>query len=166
MVSNHCVLPALPRCVEEAIDLAAAIATGYTLTFIAGSILGGSEWFARRPEQFAEHVQASMFNAHWGAVLKLAEPGGFAWTEEMGDTTLVKEAIGVVGCITPWNWPVVCLPFHCHPWTMHASPSGNRSVAWTSFTNSRAIARAPSIASPSCCCPHAITPLPRFAAPP
>jgi hypothetical protein len=109
------ILTAPPRGVAEAVELVAAVARGYTLTFIVGSILGVSGWFAHRPEQFAEHVQASMFNAHWGAVLKLAEPGGFEWTADMGDTTLVKEPIGVVGCITPWNWSVVCLPLHCHP---------------------------------------------------
>ena len=30
----------------------------------------------------------------------------FNWTEDMGPTVLVKEPIGVVGCITPWNWPL------------------------------------------------------------
>ena len=30
----------------------------------------------------------------------------FEWTQDMGATVLVKEPIGVVGCITPWNWPL------------------------------------------------------------
>ena len=58
------------------------------------------------PRGFAEKVQANMFSAHWKATLALAEPGAFDWREDMGDTLLVKEPIGVVGCITPWNWPL------------------------------------------------------------
>eukprot|EP00946_MAST-07B_sp_MAST-7B-sp1_P000371 g371.t1 len=58
------------------------------------------------PHGFAEKVQANMFSAHWKAMLALAEPGAFDWKEDMGDTLLVKEPIGVVGCITPWNWPL------------------------------------------------------------
>eukprot|EP00943_MAST-04B_sp_MAST-4B-sp1_P005839 g5839.t1 len=51
-------------------------------------------------------VQAYLFNMHWATTLALAEPNAFAWTEDLGDTLLVKEPIGVVGCITPWNWPL------------------------------------------------------------
>jgi acyl-CoA reductase-like NAD-dependent aldehyde dehydrogenase len=58
------------------------------------------------PKVFAERVQSNMFNMHWATTLALAEPGAFAWTEDMGNTLLVKEPIGVVGCITPWNWPL------------------------------------------------------------
>jgi aldehyde dehydrogenase (NAD+) len=58
------------------------------------------------PKIFAERVQSNMFNMHWAATLALAEPNAFAWTEDLGDTLLVKEPIGVVGCITPWNWPL------------------------------------------------------------
>ena len=58
------------------------------------------------PKIFAERVQSNMFNMHWATTLALAEPGAFAWKEDMGDTLIVKEPIGVVGCITPWNWPL------------------------------------------------------------
>ena len=58
------------------------------------------------PKVFAEKVQSNMFNMHWGATLAMAGPGAFEWTVDMGDTLLVKEPIGVVGCITPWNWPL------------------------------------------------------------
>jgi aldehyde dehydrogenase (NAD+) len=30
----------------------------------------------------------------------------FAWTEEVGNSLLVREPIGVVGAITPWNFPL------------------------------------------------------------
>ena len=58
------------------------------------------------PKIFAHRVQSNMFNMHWATTLALAEPGAFAWSEDLGDTLLVKEPIGVVGCITPWNWPL------------------------------------------------------------
>ena len=58
------------------------------------------------PKVFAHRVQSNMFNMHWATTLALAEPGAFAWSEDLGDTLLVKEPIGVVGCITPWNWPL------------------------------------------------------------
>jgi aldehyde dehydrogenase (NAD+) len=30
----------------------------------------------------------------------------FEWEETKGKTLLRKEPIGVVGMITPWNWPI------------------------------------------------------------
>ncbi|MEU8257195.1 aldehyde dehydrogenase family protein [Micromonospora inaquosa] len=30
----------------------------------------------------------------------------FAWTEEIGNSLIVRESIGVVGAITPWNFPL------------------------------------------------------------
>lgn len=58
------------------------------------------------PEQFALRVQSTVFNMHFLTTLSLADEDEFEWTEDMGDTLLVKEPIGVVGCITPWNWPL------------------------------------------------------------
>jgi len=42
------------------------------------------------PKIFAEKVQSAMFNMHWATALAMAEPGAFQWTEDMGDTLLVK----------------------------------------------------------------------------
>ncbi len=58
------------------------------------------------PEAFALRVQSAMFPMHFLATLSLADADEFHWTEDMGDTLLVKEPVGVVGCITPWNWPL------------------------------------------------------------
>jgi len=58
------------------------------------------------PKDFAARVQSFMFNMHWMTTLGLAEEDAFEWTEDMGSTLIVKEPIGVVGCITPWNWPL------------------------------------------------------------
>jgi betaine-aldehyde dehydrogenase len=30
----------------------------------------------------------------------------FVWEESVGNSTLVREPVGVVGCITPWNYPL------------------------------------------------------------
>jgi len=38
------------------------------------------------------------------SMLGLAE--NFAWTEEVGSSLIVREPIGVVGAITPWNFPL------------------------------------------------------------
>ena len=48
------------------------------------------------------------------AGLPLAELGGYAqvldeivWEEQIGNSLIVKEPVGVVGCITPWNYPLL-----------------------------------------------------------
>ncbi len=48
------------------------------------------------------------------AGLPIAEIGGYAqavdevaWEEEIGNSLVVKEPVGVIGCITPWNYPLL-----------------------------------------------------------
>ncbi len=54
---------------------------------------------------FAEQVQSGLPLFHWGELLKKIDD--FQWEEEIPpNTVLVKEPIGVVGCITPWNYPL------------------------------------------------------------
>jgi len=57
------------------------------------------------PKQFAENVQSNMFPFHMKQALKMADT--FEWTKDLGQTLIVKEPIGVVAAITPWNWPLV-----------------------------------------------------------
>ncbi|MGQ0572576.1 MAG: aldehyde dehydrogenase family protein [Pseudonocardia sp.] len=56
------------------------------------------------PTTFAQKVQATMPRATSAGVARLAD--GFAWTEEIGNSLVVREPVGVVGAITPWNYPL------------------------------------------------------------
>jgi aldehyde dehydrogenase (NAD+) len=61
------------------------------------------------PIGFAKEAQAFVGQAHFQALIDVFET--FEFTEKRGTTLVVKEPIGVVGLITPWNWPlnqIVC----------------------------------------------------------
>jgi acyl-CoA reductase-like NAD-dependent aldehyde dehydrogenase len=61
------------------------------------------------PLPLATAVQAGMPAAVMGSYAKML--GEFKFEEQVGNAAIVKEPIGVVGCITPWNFPlhqVVC----------------------------------------------------------
>ncbi len=61
------------------------------------------------PIGFAKEAQAFVGRAHFQALIDVFEH--FEFTEKRGTTRVVKEPIGVVGLITPWNWPlnqIVC----------------------------------------------------------
>jgi len=54
---------------------------------------------------FASNVQVNMVDMHLGASLKLVDLVKFEEKMPLG-SLVVKEPIGVVGCITPWNYPL------------------------------------------------------------
>jgi acyl-CoA reductase-like NAD-dependent aldehyde dehydrogenase len=66
------------------------------------------EWFQKElgcTKQFATQVQTNMVDWHLGTALKVVDEIKFEEKTSMG-ALVVKEPIGVVGCITPWNYPL------------------------------------------------------------
>lgn len=61
------------------------------------------------PLSFAREAQVWAGDVHLAATIEMA--GKFHWEDMRGSTMLIREGIGVVGMITPWNWPlnqIVC----------------------------------------------------------
>jgi len=61
------------------------------------------------PLSFAKAAQAWAGQVHMEAAIKALE--NFEFVSQRGTTRIVREPIGVVGLITPWNWPlnqIVC----------------------------------------------------------
>ena len=56
------------------------------------------------PLPLATAVQAGMPAMVMGSYAKLL--GEYSFEEQIGNSLVVKEAVGVVGCITPWNYPL------------------------------------------------------------
>jgi len=56
------------------------------------------------PLKMARTVQVGGPAWHWGNFAKVAR--NFEWQKKVGNSLVVREAIGVVGCITPWNFPL------------------------------------------------------------
>jgi aldehyde dehydrogenase (NAD+) len=61
------------------------------------------------PLQFARDAQVWAGRVHLEATIKALE--NYEFEEQRGTTRVIREGIGVVGLITPWNWPlnqIVC----------------------------------------------------------
>ncbi len=56
------------------------------------------------PRPFALSSQVGIGLAHLQKIAQVLE--GFAFEERKGTSLVVKEPVGVVGLITPWNWPL------------------------------------------------------------
>jgi aldehyde dehydrogenase (NAD+) len=56
------------------------------------------------PMDLARNSQATSGVGHLKATIKALEK--FEFEEQRGNTRIVREGIGVVGLITPWNWPL------------------------------------------------------------
>jgi acyl-CoA reductase-like NAD-dependent aldehyde dehydrogenase len=56
------------------------------------------------PLKMSRIVQVGGPTWHWGNYAKIAR--SFEWEKRVGNSLVVREAIGVVGCITPWNYPL------------------------------------------------------------
>jgi len=56
------------------------------------------------PPNIAEFAQVPAFEGHVAMALQSFDQ--IEWAKPAGKCTVVKEPIGVVGAITPWNWPL------------------------------------------------------------
>ncbi|GAA2816974.1 aldehyde dehydrogenase family protein [Saccharopolyspora taberi] len=57
------------------------------------------------PISFSTNVHAGVPVATSAGIADLLDTG-FAWTEEIGNSLVVREPVGVVAAITPWNYPL------------------------------------------------------------
>jgi aldehyde dehydrogenase (NAD+) len=56
------------------------------------------------PIKMSEMIQAGLPIADIATAAQLAT--SFEWERQIGNSTVVMEPLGVVGCITPWNYPL------------------------------------------------------------
>ncbi len=56
------------------------------------------------PKMLSKLIQVGLPQGSFAVNAQLAE--GYKFEEEVGNSLVVKEPVGVVGCITPWNYPL------------------------------------------------------------
>jgi acyl-CoA reductase-like NAD-dependent aldehyde dehydrogenase len=56
------------------------------------------------PIKLSQIVQVGLPTSQFASMPKLMEE--VAWEEEIGNSRVIREAVGVVGAITPWNYPL------------------------------------------------------------
>ncbi|MDD2877218.1 MAG: aldehyde dehydrogenase family protein [Acidiphilium sp.] len=87
---------------QERIDLLKRILAAYKARYNDVAEAISREMGA--PKALAMQAQAAIGVGHISQMIKVLE--GFAFEAMQGTTLITKEPIGVVGMITPWNWPI------------------------------------------------------------
>ncbi|RJG08994.1 aldehyde dehydrogenase family protein [Pseudomonas cavernicola] len=87
---------------EERLDLLRKVLAAYQKRCVAVAQAMSREMGA--PASFALNLQAGIGTAHISKMIEVLE--SFEFQSQRGSTRVVKEPIGVVGLITPWNWPI------------------------------------------------------------
>lgn len=93
--------------VKERIELLEAIGAEYDKRYEDIAVAVSREMGA--PLGFARAAQAWIGRAHITEIISVLK--NYRFEHMRGTTLIIKEAIGVIGMITPWNWPlnqIVC----------------------------------------------------------
>jgi acyl-CoA reductase-like NAD-dependent aldehyde dehydrogenase len=56
------------------------------------------------PVKLATRIQAGSPTFTFGMYAKML--GGYQWEEKVGNSIVVRDPVGVIACITPWNYPL------------------------------------------------------------
>jgi len=123
--SNEETIGTIPACGPEDVDRAVAAARGAFQSWAATSpeIRAGyaaaiADGLGERideiaatvaqelgmPLKLSKMIQAGLPRAHFASMPQLV--GEIAWEEEIGNSLVLQEPVGVVGAITPWNYPL------------------------------------------------------------
>ena len=100
--AKHAVPSYSQTSVDERIALLEKLLTIYSDRYDEMAVAISIEMGA--PISFSTTAQADCGRGHINAALKALKE--FEFERQIGSTRVVKEAIGVCGFITPWNWPI------------------------------------------------------------
>jgi aldehyde dehydrogenase (NAD+) len=100
--AKHAFLSYSQTSVDERIALLEKLLTIYSDRYDEMAVAISIEMGA--PISFSTTAQADCGRGHINAALEALKE--FKFERQIGSTRVVKEAIGVCGFITPWNWPI------------------------------------------------------------